>query len=250
MCTMTWFKTEQGYELFFNRDEQLSRQRALLPKIQTQAEVGYISPTDVDAGGTWITLNQFGVTACLLNHYQFQQIETYKDWTSRGEIVRSFASVESVIDAKRHFDKLDLDQFRAFRLFVIERSGKNALFIWDGHQARTENNVVAPKSSSSVNAQSVKAGRVKQFYDANLDRSESIDDYLSYHSGHNPERSEKSVCMHREDAKTVSLTHISVDDVSARLAYADGSPCEAVLMPPTILNLIDSQEISLVSAAR
>ena len=96
MCTMTWFKSADGYELFFNRDEQLSRQRALLPTIQTHSKIDYISPTDADAGGTWIALNQFGVTVCLLNHYEFQQIETYKDWTSRGEIVRSFATISTI----------------------------------------------------------------------------------------------------------------------------------------------------------
>jgi len=246
---MTWFKTKHGYELFFNRDEQLTRKRALLPQIQSSAKVDYISPTDADAGGTWITLNQYGVTACLLNHYQFQQIETYKDWTSRGEIVRAFALSDSIVAAKIHFDKLNLDQYRAFRLFVIEHSGKNALFIWDGHSTRIESNVVAPKSSSSVNAQSVKAGRVQQFQDAQLANSNNIDDYIRYHSSHNPEKSEKSVCMHRADANTVSLTHVSVNSTSARLAYADGSPCEAEMMPPLTLDLIDSPEISLVSSA-
>ncbi len=250
MCTMTWFKTEQGYELFFNRDEQLSRQRALLPTFQSEKEVAYVSPTDADAGGTWIALNQFGVTVCLLNHYQFQQIETYKDWTSRGEIVRSFATISSTIEAKRQFEILNLDMYRAFRLFIIERSGKNALFIWDGHKARIEYNVKAPKSSSSVNAKSVKAGRIKQFYDAGLDKSTNVSDYLQYHSSHNPDKSERSVCMHRADAQTVSFTHVSVDKHQANLAYLDGSPCEGKLAPPLSLDLVDSSELELVSIAR
>ena len=250
MCTMTWFKTEQGYELFFNRDEQLSRKRALLPTVYNDAGVDFICPIDADAGGTWIASNQFGVTVCLLNHYQFQQIETYKDWTSRGEIVRSFASVNTMTNAKREFDKLELNQFRAFRLFVIEPSGRNALFVWDGHKARIEYNVKAPKSSSSVDAEAVKAGRIQQFFDAGLDESTQVDDYIDYHSSHRPDRSERSVCMHRADAKTVSFTHISVDAQVVNLAYADGSPCEAKLAPPIRLELVDVPEMTLVSVAR
>jgi len=31
MCTVSWFTTENGYELFFNRDESKQRTEALAP---------------------------------------------------------------------------------------------------------------------------------------------------------------------------------------------------------------------------
>ena len=43
MCTMTWFTNEGGYELFFNRDEQLSRRTAQLPTVHACTLAGYLS---------------------------------------------------------------------------------------------------------------------------------------------------------------------------------------------------------------
>lgn len=229
MCTMTWFVKEGGYELFFNRDERLSRSRAELPTLQCTDEVSYLSPTDADAGGTWIAVNQFGYTVCLLNHYQFEQIETYKKWTSRGEIVRRFAVTSDMMLAEQRFRHMDLSDYRAFRMFIIERDGDNRLCVWDGHSARVEHNVATPKSSSSVDARHVKSVRKALFDNLNLVDSQNSEDYINFHASHLPSRSKESVCMHRDDAKTVSLSHVSVSREGVGFRYADGSPCEAEL---------------------
>lgn len=239
MCTMTWFQKEQGYELFFNRDEQITRSQAKLPTVQIREGIQYISPTDTDAGGSWIAVNQFGVTVCLLNHYQFEQIATYKNWLSRGDIVRNLAISNTISRAAHQFKQLDLENYRAFRLFMIEKSGRNALFVWDGHQTRIENDVSAPKSSSSVNAKFVKASRKQTFDDLKLQDSTQLDDHLVFHSSHYPDKSAQSVCMHRADANTVSLSHIDVDRDLANFAYADGAPCVTKLDSALTINLLD-----------
>jgi len=242
VCTMTWFKSREGYELFFNRDERLSRSRAELPTSQESEGVKYISPTDADAGGTWITVNQFGFAVCLLNHYQFEQIETYKDWTSRGEIVRQFASTSDLGLAEQRFRALDLEDYRAFRMFIIERSGRNRLCVWDGHAARIEKNVTKPKSSSSVDARHVKKVRKDLFDELNLIESTSVQDYIDYHSSHLPSRSKESVCMHRDDAKTVSFSHVSVSATRVEFRYADGSPCEAELGEALSIDYVQAEQ--------
>jgi len=239
---MTWFKSRDGYELFFNRDERLSRSRAVLPTIQDFDGVRCISPTDADAGGTWIAVNQFGFTVCLLNHYQFEQIETYKAWTSRGEIVRRFAATSNLDLAEQCFRQLDLGDYRAFRMFIIERSGNNRLCVWDGHAARVEVNVTKPKSSSSVDARHVKSVRKELFDDLRLIESSDTDDYIKYHSSHLPSRSKESVCMHREDAKTVSFSHVSVTGTEVSFRYADGSPCEAKLGEALTVDYVEADQ--------
>ena len=248
MCTMTWFLQDHGYQLFFNRDEKLSRSQAETPTLQTDGGLQFISPTDADAGGTWIAVNQFGVTVCLLNHYEFEQIATYKDWTSRGEIVRKFATIGSIGDAIAFFNDIELVNYRAFRMFIIQRNGTNGLFIWDGHKAKVLRNVTSPKSSSSVNAKQVKASRNQYFVDLNLLDSTEVDDYLGFHFSHFPNKSEYSVCMHRDDANTVSLSHISVDAQLASFAYTDGPPCEAKFEPSIEMDLIDSVDSDSVAA--
>ena len=253
MCTMTWFTKEDGYELFFNRDERLSRRRAAVPTLQNNNGIDYISPTDLDAGGTWIAVNKYGVTVCLLNHYQFEQIATYKKWTSRGEIVRSFSDTTDLRMAERYFNTLDLDDYRAFRMFIIDYQGNNRLFVWDGHSARIEENVTTPKSSSSVDSQNVKAKRKKLFADLNLAESKNSSDYINYHASHLPSRSKDSVCMHRDDAKTVSLSHIKVSSEGIYFAYADGSPCEVELAEPLFLEFVEpvlDSTVTKLAAAR
>jgi len=253
MCTMTWFTKDDGYELFFNRDERLSRRRAELPTIQNDNGVEYISPTDSDAGGTWIAVNQYGVTVCLLNHYQFEQIATYKNWISRGEIVRAFSVTTDVDAAERAFKKVDLDDYRAFRMFIIDHQGRNVLFVWDGHSARIERNVSTPKSSSSVDSKNVKSKRKKLFADLNLVESKQSKDYINYHASHLPNKSKDSVCMHREDAKTVSLSHVVVSSEGVSFAYADGSPCEVELGQPLLIEFVApefEQTVSKLSVVR
>jgi len=252
---MTWFVKEGGYELFFNRDERKSRSRAELPTSQISNGVQYISPTDSDAGGTWIASNQYGVTVCLLNHYQFEQIETYKKWTSRGEMVRSFATVATIDAADEKFNLLDLDDYRAFRMFIIDRQGNNRLCVWDGHTSRIEQNVTTPKSSSSVDARRVKALRKGLFADLKLADSKNTSDYINYHASHSPSRSKESVCMHRDDANTVSFSHVSVSSQGVSFRYADGSPCEAKLGPALAMKLIEpldyeNASVSAVSAIK
>ncbi len=239
---MTWFVKEDGYELFFNRDERKSRSRAEPPTSQFCDDIQYLSPTDADAGGTWIAANQFGVTVCLLNHYQFEQIETYKNWISRGEMVRKFATTASINEAEALFNSLALDDYRAFRMFIIDHLGGNRLCVWDGHSARVERNVTTPKSSSSVDAKHVKSVRKKLFENLNLAQSKNVDDYINYHASHLPSRSKESVCMHREDASTVSLSHVSVSSQGISFRYADGSPCEAELGPALAMKFVEPLE--------
>jgi len=253
---MTWFVKDNGYELFFNRDESVSRSRAQKPSVQYIEDVRYISPTDVDAGGTWIAVNQFGVSVCLLNHYQYEQIATYKKWVSRGEIVRSFANTNNLVSAELKFKDLSLDDYRAFRMFIIDRFGNNFLCIWDGHSSRIEMSVSTPKSSSSVDAKHVKTARKKLFRDVGLQDSYNTSKFLEFHAGHTPNKSQESVCMHRTDANTVSLSHIVVDGDTINFSYADGAPCEAELGPAEqiILTPFDesakNQSISLAATNR
>ena len=229
MCTMTWFVNDTGYELFFNRDEANTRSRAKLPSLQFIDEIEYISPTDTDAGGTWIAANNYGVTVCLLNHYQFEQIATYKDWRTRGEVVRMFADTVNLISAEHRFNQLDLADYRAFRMFLIDIRGNNRLFVWDGHESRIERDVSTPKSSSAVSAKEVKTVRKELFVESGVAAANSTAEFLKYHASHIPAKSQASVCMHRTDANTVSLSHVKVDQDSVSFAYADGPPCQAEL---------------------
>ena len=50
---------------------------------------------------------------------------------------------------------------------------------------------------------------------------------FALHRTHRPEKGPLSICMHREEAVTVSLSLIMVIPSLVRFRYVDGSPCEA-----------------------
>lgn len=237
---MSWYlnETGEGYDLFFNRDEQKARSRASLPAMyKTESGTAYVAPIDNDAGGTWIAVNEFGITICLLNHYQFQQIETYKNWRSRGEIVRILAETANIREVKSRFKSIDLSDYRAFRLFAIDRSGNNRLCVWDGRTLSIELTTTSPQASSAVDAKNVKQVRGQFYADSGLAKSTNKTDFYRYHASHHPEPSQSSVCMHREEAETVSFTHINVKDNCAQVYYSDGSPCSNSVKLITSLDL-------------
>ena len=62
MCTVSWLHEPGGYHLLCNRDEKRTRGAALGPRIQKSAGVRFVAPADADFGGTWIAVNEFGVS--------------------------------------------------------------------------------------------------------------------------------------------------------------------------------------------
>ncbi len=82
-----------GYRLWFNRDELRSRGPEVPPRVeQTPEGMRYIAPSDSDAGGTWIAVNELGITVCLLNGYrapQSPETESTKSESTRSDSTES-----------------------------------------------------------------------------------------------------------------------------------------------------------------
>jgi hypothetical protein len=51
-------------------------------------------------------------------------------------------------------------------------------------------------------------------------------DLHGFHRSHWPDRSYRSVCMHRAEAHTVSLSHVKVLPTHVHMQYQAGSPCQ------------------------
>jgi hypothetical protein len=85
MCTLAVMKNAfPGYPLVVaaNRDEQFSRP-AMAPTLKT-APCKILSPTDLERGGTWIGINEYGVLVALTNR---RGIRSIRGLRSRGELV-------------------------------------------------------------------------------------------------------------------------------------------------------------------
>jgi len=270
MCTVSWLLANDGYQVFFNRDEQKGRALAHSPKYFNDLGVKYLMPVDPVGGGSWIAMNQAGLSICLLNYYQQKPPET--ELISRGLLVKSLISNTSLTKIRSALKKLHLHRYAAFTLLVFPshltaQVGDVYAVRWDGNELKT---VMAesPMVSSSVALSEVTNYRqdhhnsillqhqvlfsgegcndeleiTQPLAPSDIDSVEEniieltnqrcIDDKNSlaltrFHASHEPTPSYLSVCMHRDDAHTVSFTHLVATRKQLKMNYVCGCPCSS-----------------------
>ncbi|MBJ7536226.1 NRDE family protein [Marinomonas transparens] len=223
MCSVSWLIDKDGYQIFFNRDEQKNRALALPPQQLTLDQVDVLIPIDPVGKGSWISVNEFGLSLCLLNNYQGKTPSG--ELISRGLLLKNLSVAASVEELERAFKRLSLRQFAPFTLLAFDSDltleNPNVMaFEWNGedfHQQVTE----APHFSSGVELEQVVAYR----HQAYLTHQHEL---LDFHRHHHIEHSHFSVCMHRHDAQTVSFTHVQVTANKQQMSYVAGSPCMAL----------------------
>jgi Transport and Golgi organisation 2 len=220
MCTVTWLTRDGGYELFCNRDEKLTRGRGLGPRLWYRDGVRFLAPVDGDSGGTWIGVNEHGLAMSLLNGENPRGAAS----RSRGMVIPALMSARSVRDAVQAAAADDWSAYSAFTLLVLQTDEPASVIRWDGGERRiyTEAWDLMPLTSSSFDPQGVAFQRQQEF--ARLSPTESAALHR-FHASHHSEPGPYSVCMHREDARTVSFSHVKVSRAGAEFHYLPDSPC-------------------------
>ena len=231
MCTVSWAAEDDGYDLFFNRDEMITRGIAEPPSRFERNGVAFLAPIDSDAGGSWIGVNEFGLAVCLMNGYgSFPARSGF--FVSRGFLVLDMMDCDSQESIEERLAKTILASYRAFTLVAIE-SGKGVLTCdWDGTRVNVNRDAVCPLISSSIQFPKILEHRKQQF--ANLPE-QGAEFLCKFHRSHEPERGPLSVCTHRGDASTVSLSHLRVAEKSIDYFYTPGAPCQYDFLPPVSL---------------
>lgn len=229
MCTLTWRKLADGYQVCFNRDEQVTRAKAQPPKIDPTLEAIY--PTDPQAGGTWIGVTKTGICFCLLNNYQAtENVSKTKPLTSRGMIILNCLRQlqKSKPDFKDLAQYMKIEDFAPFTLCIFTNSKKKDLIDnlqvdWDGDKLSYQS-VDQIVTSSGYKFEQVKASRISTFEKFTASDQTLVD----FHKSHLPAKGPYSTCMHRQDAKTQSLSVINVTRSGIKFDYFDGSPCTSI----------------------
>lgn len=234
MCTVTWLHRPDGYELCFNRDELKTRLIAHPPSIHHEDGLHYIAPIDADAGGTWIGVNQFGITVCLLNYYHaaMNRQLSAADYTSRGLLVKSLLTHDTLSDIFARYSDAELRQFRPFKLLAIGPESAAQGLVWDGTSAEIARNPEPPLSSSSFLSEKVIEQRRRRFGEIRASDGNHPEALRNYHRSHIPEKGPFSVCMHREEAHTVSFSRVVVAAEHITFHYTPGAPCETSFLEP------------------
>ncbi|HWQ33290.1 MAG TPA: NRDE family protein [Blastocatellia bacterium] len=240
MCTVSWLHCDSGYQLFCNRDERHTRGRAAPPQLHQRAGVRFIAPTDGDHGGSWIGVNEFGLSLCLLNRYQDEALQPLQPTVSRGLLLTALMDSDSPAQVSCRMKQNELTRFQPFTLLALA-IGRPALIIhWTGRELFADSDAEAqmPLTSSSYETARVVECRQQQFAGLKQQAGKiTADLLLKFHRSHAPERGPYSTCMHRADAATVSFSRISIADGVIQFDYHSAAPCTLGAQASRLLKL-------------
>lgn len=234
MCTVTWTHEADGYQLLCNRDEKRSRLPASHPRLEKSRGAAYLAPCDGDFGGSWLAVNSFGVSLCLLNGTASgvtSEVEAPAAQRSRGLLIRDLATARSQGDALTAIAGMDLTIYPPFTLVSLEPGMASSLVEWDGREMSVFLNAerFLPLVSSSVDPLGVRQRRAETYQrlirENGACRSGAL---FSFHSSHSPAPGPYSPCMHRPDAETVSFSRVRVTAEEVEFFYSPAAPCQWV----------------------
>lgn len=226
MCTLSFRLEPDGFELFFSRDERRTRAPARLPAVHEVGATRALAPLDPEGGGTWLSVNAHGVALALLNDYGAPAPRGGAE--SRGQLVSALWGAREPRELELRLRARTLSPFRPFELAVFAPGEPVARFAWDGRELAVERGARGPLASSAAAHTEARAARRARFAESCAASGEPSSQALErFHREHAPARGALSVCMHRADAVTASLTRVRVSRARVAMAYAPGSPCRA-----------------------
>ncbi len=228
MCTASWLKRDGTLHLFFNRDELLTREAGLPPARFESGGVVWIAPRDGRAGGTWIAATAHGAALALLNRSAGRQPRAA---ISRGRLLPNLIGAERPEQLDALLATLPLARFAPFRLVALFRGEADGrIASWDGMQleAGEVSSALGLLCSSGLGDEQATAARSAVWERMRAETEAwGAARHAAFHCDHTPRPSSLSVCMHRDDAATVSYTEIEISAHEAILRYFGTPPCVA-----------------------
>ena len=240
MCTVSWAwrPARDGYDLFFNRDERTGRGPERPPQQELLVDTQVVLPADGDHGGTWLAVNEHGLTVCILNGYVASRGPEPGTPRSRGLLVRDLAHHLSAPEVGSALARSDLSPYPPFVLLAIAPDATPLWSRWDGLALESKEDAddlrpIASSGQDQAAAQRARAARYAQL----LEEHGRVDRALieRFQSDHDRGPSALTACMHREDAQTRSQCRVMVDARSVELVHVPGPPCRTSPSPALTL---------------
>jgi transport and Golgi organization protein 2 len=228
MCTLTFVPTEDGYLAGMNRDELHTRPVAFPPEVFERNAMKMLYPREL-SGGTWIAANSQGNLLALLNWTGNEASYTGEKRKTRGLAIPELIGLQESSTTNSHFHRMDLDGLFPFRLVGIFRSERAINeWRWDGMARRKLEFSWARKHwfSSSLSDSLAEKERGPTCEAAAGEPAAGSDGWLRrLHRSHIAGPGPFSVCVHRQDAATVSYTEVRCGGTQISMDYLDGNPC-------------------------
>ena len=211
-----------------NRDELFSRSIASAPKIFGKGAMKMLYPQE-HSGGTWIACNSQGSLLALLNWNRNESHSVGEKRRTRGLVIPQLIGLPDLSTTESHVQKMNLDGLLPFRLVGVFRSEKIVNeWRWDGTARRKLEFSWARKHwfSSSLSDSLAEKERGRACEAAAREPAAGGNGWLRrLHSSHVPRPGPFSVCVHRQDAATVSYTEVRCGGTQISMDYLDGNPC-------------------------
>ena len=231
MCTLSWDFSKQTYRVFFNRDELKTRKPAESIRVGESGKgVKCIYPVDGEKGGSWIAVNGFGMTTCLLNLYEYPMPKAPEaGFKSRGWLVMELADSESWRRLSEKFSRIELGHYPPFHLFHFEPEMGIHSLKWTGVEVVLQQHpetCEVPASGSSFQNENVVAVRLGTFHNmvSSQDPRARVENLRKFHDFYDPDQGAFSVNMMRDNAQTMSKSEIEVDASRIRFSYRSRLP--------------------------
>jgi len=211
-----------------NRDELFSRAVALPPKIFGKGAMEMVYPQE-PSGGTWIACNGRGNLLALLNRNGNESPNLSEKHRTRGLAIPELIGLPDLTKTESHFQQMNLDGLFPFRLVGVFRKEKIVNeWQWDGTTKQFLRLCWARKHwfSSSLSDSLAEKERGRACEAAAGEPATGSTGWLRrLHRSHGPRPGPFSVCVHRQDAATVSYTEVRCGGTQISMGYLDGNPC-------------------------
>lgn len=226
MCTVTYVPTKTGFFLTSSRDEKLSRPTALPEKHEMNGQTLFY-PKDEKAGGSWISINNNGRAACLLNG-AFKNHKKVKQYSkSRGLVLIDSFNYKSISE---FINQVDLNEIEPFTLLLLDFSfgSLNEFYElkWDGENKHTKKvDVDLPQIWSSPTLYSMRTRKNRKLlFESWLNNfNESKDKMIfNFHNRRHGLKISEDILMQGEgDLKTLSISQIHFEMGHVYFNYLD-----------------------------
>ena len=228
MCTLTVIAGEDSHHVAMNRDEKIARGAGTPPEVREIHGTRAIYPGD-GAGGTWIAANEYGMVLALLNWNDVPCGTATGGTQSRGRVIPALIASRSLPELQAVLLVSLLEGMLPFRLVGVFPSEKQILeWRWDAakldFQAHAwESRHWFSSSLSDTQAESLRGAACRNAR-SELDAG-SLPWLRRLHASHAGGPGPFSLCVHREDVKTLSYTEVTCTPATVAFEHFLASPC-------------------------
>ena len=229
MCTLTFVAGDTSQLIAMNRDERILRGAGEPPERHELRGTKTIYPNDGE-GGTWIGANECEIVLALLN-WNDAVAPGKRDGKarSRGAIIPGLIGCRCFTELRTEFRASNLDGMLPFHLIGIFPIDKQIWeWRWDATQLASQFSGWQSRHwfSSSLSDRQARTLRGAACRDAYAEADASSVAWLRrLHASHSGGRGPFSVCVHREDVRTLSYTEVALTAATISVEHLVGSPC-------------------------